>query len=70
MSRRAVTITLSFLTAMNAIALAINVSPTARAAVAGLGTKELVNDADFTQAVKSVIERCRVNVDLARVTCP
>jgi hypothetical protein len=70
MSRRAVTITLFFLTAINVIALAINISPTARAAVAGLGTKELVNDADFTRAVKSIIEGCHVNVDVARVTCP
>ncbi len=69
MSRRAVTILLFFLTAANVIALAINVSATSRAAVAGLGYKELVNDDDFTLAVKSIVNGCRVNVDLARVTC-
>ena len=37
--------------------------------VAGASYKELINDADFARAVKSVIETCRVNVDLARVIC-
>ncbi len=60
---------LLFLTAINVIALATNVSPRSRAAVAGLGYKELVNDDDFTLAVKSIVNGCRVNVDLARVTC-
>ena len=69
MSRRAVTILLVLLTAANVIALAMNVSATSRAAVAGFGHKELMNDADFTRAVKSTIERCHVNVDLARVEC-
>ena len=57
------------LTAINFTVLVMNVSPAARAAVAGAGYKELMSDADFTRAVKSVVEACRVNVDLARVTC-
>jgi hypothetical protein len=69
MSRKGVTIMLFFLTAINAIVLAINVSPTARAAVAGLSYKELMNDSDFARAVKSIVEKCSVNVDLARVKC-
>ena len=69
MSRKAVTILLFFLTAANVIGLAMNVAATSRAAVAGAGYKELMNDVDFTRAVKSVIERCSVNVDLARVIC-
>jgi hypothetical protein len=60
---------LFFLAAINVIAVAINVSPTSRAAVAGVGYKELLNDDDFTRAVKSIVETCRVNVDLARVAC-
>ena len=68
MSRRAVTILLFFLTAANVIALAINVSATSRAAVAGVGYRELMNDVDFTRAVKSIVERCSVNVDLARIS--
>jgi hypothetical protein len=69
MSRRVVTIMLFFLTALNVIALAINVSPASRAAVAGLSYKELMNDADFTRAVKSIVERCPINVDLGRIKC-
>ena len=66
MSHKAIAI-LSLLTAVNVIVLVLNISPTARAAIAGASYKELINDADFTRAVKSVIETCRVNVDVARV---
>jgi hypothetical protein len=69
MSLRAVTIIALFITGINVIALAINLSSISRAAVAGLGAKELVSDEDFARAVKSIIEKCHVNVDLARVTC-
>jgi hypothetical protein len=66
MSHKAIAI-LSLLTAVNVIVLVLNVSPTARAAIAGASYKELINDADFIRAVKSVIETCRVNVDVGRV---
>ena len=69
MSRRVVTLLFFFLTAANVIALAMNVSATSRAAVAGASYKELMNDVEFTRAVKSIVERCSVNVDLARVIC-
>jgi hypothetical protein len=69
MSVRAVTIILLVLTGINVIAVAINISSISRAAVAGLGVQELVSDADFAGAVKSIVEKCRVNVDLARVSC-
>jgi hypothetical protein len=49
--------------------LVLNVAPVARGALAGSGYKELINDPDFTRAVKSVIEGYTVNVDLARVLC-
>ena len=68
MSHKAIAI-LSLLTAINVIVLVLNISPSARAAVAGASYKELINDADFTRAVKSVIETCRVNTDIARVIC-
>ena len=68
MSHKAIAI-LSLLTAVNVIVLVLNISPSARAAVAGASYKELINDADFTRAVKSVIETCRVNTDIARVIC-
>jgi hypothetical protein len=57
------------LTVVNVCVLVFNVSPTARAALAGAGYRELIHDPDFTRAVKSVVEHCRVNVDVARVSC-
>jgi hypothetical protein len=68
MSRKHVAMLL-VLTAVNVCVLVLNVSPGARAALAGAGYKELIHDPDFSRAVKSVVERCRVNVDLARVLC-
>jgi hypothetical protein len=55
MSHKAIAI-LSLLTAVNVIVLVFNISPAARGAVAGASYKELIDDADFTRAVKSVIE--------------
>jgi hypothetical protein len=57
------------LTVANVCVLVLNVSPAARAALAGGSYKELIHDPDFTHAVKFVVERCRVNVDLGRVLC-
>jgi hypothetical protein len=57
------------LTVVNVCVLVLNVLPAARAALAGARYKELIHDPDFTHAVKYVVERCRVNVDLARVLC-
>jgi hypothetical protein len=68
MSRKAIALFV-LLTAVNVAVLMINISPAARAALAGASYKELMNDAGFTRAVKSVIEACHVNVDLARVIC-
>jgi hypothetical protein len=68
MSRKAVAV-ITVLTAINVAVLALNVAPAALGALAGAGYKELINDPDFTHAVKSVVEACEVNVDLARVIC-
>jgi len=68
MSRRA-TMILVGLTALNAIALAISVSLPVGAAVGGKTYRDLVADPDFTSAVQSVVQKCRVNVDIAKVIC-
>jgi len=31
--------------------------------------QELTNDADFTRAVKAIAQECKVNIDLAKLTC-
>jgi hypothetical protein len=31
--------------------------------------EDLLRDPDFTRAVKSIAEQCRVNVDLAKLSC-
>ena len=55
--------------ALNAIALIINVSLPTRAAVAGKTYNDLISDLDFTRAVQSIAQKCRVNVDIARLEC-
>ena len=68
MSRRAKIAMLS-LTALNAIALVINVSLPTRAAVGGMTYNDLIADLDFVLAVQDIMQRCRVNVDIARMEC-
>ena len=41
----------------------------ARAAVRGMSYQDLLRDADFTRAVKTIAEQCSVNVDIARLKC-
>jgi hypothetical protein len=31
--------------------------------------QDLLRDPDFTRAVKTIAERCRVNVDIAKLKC-
>jgi len=69
MSRRAIFAILSLLSAVNVIALAINVSLPSKAAVGGMSYQDLVRDPDFTRAVKSIAQECKVNVDVAKLTC-
>jgi hypothetical protein len=57
------------LTALNAVALTINVSLPLRAAVGGRAYNDLISDPDFTRAVQSIVQKCRVNVDIATVVC-
>ena len=72
MSRRAVTVLMTLLcllSALNAIALVVNMSPPSRAAVGGTRYEDLMRDQDFTREVKSIAQECRVNVDIAKLMC-
>ena len=68
MSRRAI-MALGLLSALNAITLVINISPPSRAAVGGMTYENLVGDPDFTRAVQSIAQKCKVNVDIAKLIC-
>jgi hypothetical protein len=61
--------TLCLLSALNVVALVLNLSQPARAAVRGMSYQELLRDADFTRAVKTIAEQCSVNVDIAKLKC-
>jgi len=57
------------LTVLNAIALITNFSLPVGAAIAGKTYNDLISDPDFTRAVQSIAQKCRVNVDIARLEC-
>jgi hypothetical protein len=69
MSRWILIALLSLVTVVNAVALAVNLSLPSRAAVAGMTHRQLLNDPDFAQAVKTVVEACNVNLDIGKVKC-
>lgn len=60
---------LCLLSGLNAIVLIVNLSQPSRAAVGGMSYQELARDPDFTSAVKSIVQGCNVNVDIAKVVC-
>ena len=60
---------LCLLSALNLFALAINNSLPSRAAVGGLSYEDLMRDPDFTRAVQSIAQKCKVNVDIAKLIC-
>ena len=62
-------VTLCLLTALNAVAFVVNLPQPSRAAVHGMSYQDLMHDADFTRAVKSIAEQCSVNVDLGKLKC-
>jgi hypothetical protein len=68
MSRLLMTL-VCLLSALNVIALVLNLSQVSRAAVGGMSYQDLLRDPDFTRAVKSIAEQCMVNVDIARLKC-
>ena len=72
MSGRALTVLMALLcllTALNIATLVANLSQPSRAAVGGMSYQELVQDPDFTRAVKTIVQDCRVNVDIAKLSC-
>ena len=68
MSRR-LKIALVVLTLLNALAWAINISLPTKAAVGSKSYEDLLDDPDFTLAVQAVIEKCKVNLDIAKLQC-
>jgi hypothetical protein len=56
-------------TALNVGVLILNVSLPSEAAVAGLHYRGLSRDPDFRRAVQTVVEACRVNLNLADIRC-
>ena len=62
-------IALCLLSALNAVALVVNLSQPSMAAVRGMSYHDLLRDPDFTRAVKTIAEQCSVNVDLAKLKC-
>jgi hypothetical protein len=72
MSRKIMTalvVLLCLLTALNVSGLVLKFSLPSRAAVAGMSYQDLVRDPDFTRAVQSIAQECKVNVDLAKLMC-
>jgi hypothetical protein len=61
--------TLCLLSALNAVALVLNLSQPSKAAVRGMSYQDLLRDPDFTRAVKTIAEQCSVNVDIAKLKC-
>ncbi|WFU75542.1 hypothetical protein [Bradyrhizobium sp. CB2312] len=57
------------LSAVNLVVLAVNLSAPSKAAVKGASYQELLRDADFARAVKTIAEQCKVNVELAKLMC-
>ena len=57
------------LTVLNTLALAINISHPTKAAVGAKSYEDLLDDPDFTLAVQAVIEKCKLNLDIAKLQC-
>jgi hypothetical protein len=69
MSQKVATTLVGLLLALNLVVMGLDFSSPSRAAIAGLNAKRLEADPDFVRAVHAIVERCRVNVDVARVEC-
>ena len=68
MSRR-LKVALVVLTVLNAMALAVNISLPTKAAVGAKSYEDLLDDPDFTLAVQAVVEKCKLNLDVAKLQC-
>lgn len=60
MTTRAMFYGLAVLTLLNTGILAMNLVPEVRAEVAGMGDIQLREDLDFSKAVRTIVENCRV----------
>jgi hypothetical protein len=60
---------LGLLSLFNLIALFLTISQSSGAAVEGMKYEDLMRDPDFTRAVKSIAQQCKVNVDVATLQC-
>jgi hypothetical protein len=60
----AIFVVVGLLTALNLGALVISISLPSKAA-----NGALADDPNFSRAVKSIVEKCKVNVDLANIKC-
>jgi hypothetical protein len=69
MLRKVATTLVGLLLVLNLVVVALDLASPSRAAVAGMNAKRLEADPDFVRAVHSIVEHCKVNVDLARVKC-
>ena len=54
------------LSALNAVALVLNLSQPSKAPVRGMSYQDLLRDPDFARAVKTIAEQYSVNVDIAK----
>lgn len=69
MPRKIALVALGMLTIFNIAAMVLNTPPPSHAAVAGMKYPQLLNDPDFSRAVKSLVEHCKVDVDLGTLKC-
>jgi len=69
MSLNAVTTMAGLLLALNLVVTVFNLSSSSRAANTGIDLHQLENDPDFVRAVRSIVDHCKVNFNLARVEC-
>jgi hypothetical protein len=60
---------LCLLSALNAVALVLNLSQPSKASVRAMSYQDLLRDPDFTRAVKTIAGQCSVNVDIAKLKC-
>ena len=64
-----VLVLLCLLSGLNGMALIVNLSQPSRAAVGGMTYEDLVRDPDFTRAVKTIAQDCKVNAITAALVC-
>jgi hypothetical protein len=62
-------VALIVLIVLNAVALATNISRPTKAAVGTKSYEDLLDDPDFTLAVQAVVEKCKLNLDIAKLQC-